>query len=335
MSFISAPLNSRLTGIGPKDSKIVLVGESPEAEDLRRGTPLSGPAGSVLEQCLHAAGITRSDCYYTTVIKEKITDHNLSPWYSITKKQLTPKGLECVDALHKELAELSPNVIVTFGAVAMKAMLNTASVAKFRGYVFPGLTGVKVIPTMDPIMSIRGNFIYRYYISSDLKKAKIESTFPELRRPERELITEFSSIAEAIEWVEVMSTYERLSIDIEVLNYEIALIGISPSPELAVSIPLADACWRDQDEVPLWRALQSLLCNPYIVKIFQNGIFDIHFLATKCGMLVRGKIEDTMMAHSIMYPDMLKGLGFLGSLYCGSQVYWKDAISWDNIKKEA
>jgi hypothetical protein len=52
------------------------------------------------------------------------------------------------------------------------------------------------------------------------------------------------------------------------------------------------------------------------------------------GIFVRGYIEDTMMSHSIMYPEFLKGLGFLGSIYTDLP-YWKDMVNFKNIKKEA
>ncbi len=42
-----------------------------------------------------------------------------------------------------------------------------------------------------------------------------------------------------------------------------------------------------------------------------------------------------MIGHSVMFPEFPKGLDFLGSLYCGSQAYWKDAVKFDNIKGES
>ena len=71
------------------------------------------------------------------------------------------------------------------------------------------------------------------------------------------------------------------------------------------------------------------------MKVVQNGIFDIHFLLTRCGIEVRGPIQDTMIAHSIMYPELRKGLDFLGSIYCGTQAYWKNMVKWDNIKEDS
>jgi DNA polymerase I-like protein with 3'-5' exonuclease and polymerase domains len=78
-----------------------------------------------------------------------------------------------------------------------------------------------------------------------------------------------------------------------------------------------------------------VLGNPNSVKVVQNGAFDINFLLTRCGIEVRGPIEDTMIAHHIQYPELQKGLGFLGSIYCGSQAYWKDMIKFENIKEES
>jgi len=65
----------------------------------------------------------------------------------------------------------------------------------------------------------------------------------------------------------------------------------------------------------------------------------VHFLLTRCSIVVEPltaeMYEDTMVAHSIMYPEMLKGLGFLTSMYGGSQEYYKNMVKFDNIKEES
>ena len=61
-------------------------------------------------------------------------------------------------------------------------------------------------------------------------------------------------------------------------------------------------------------------------------MFDIPFLLTRAGVDVRGPIHDTMVGHSVLYPELQKGLGFLGSIYCGAQEYWKDTVKFKNIK---
>lgn len=336
MTFISAPVVQRVGGYGPQDAKICIVGEALGAEEARQGKPFVGPAGTVLEQCLHAAGITRSECYITNVVKVRPPNNDISPYYSTTKHSFTELGRESVDYLLNEVTNLNPNIVVALGAVAMHALTGYGAVTKLRGYVMEGKHGLKVIPTIHPAASLRGQYLYRYLISSDLRKVRLESEYPDIKRPERNLIYSYSNIDEAIEWVNTIGRSPRVSLDIEVLNYEIAIIGLASSPELGIAIPLADGQWgSDADEIPLWRALASVIENPNVTKVGQNLIFDKHFLATKCGILMQGPVEDTMMSHSIMFPELLKGLGFLGSLYCGSTEYWKDAIKWDNIKEES
>ena len=85
----------------------------------------------------------------------------------------------------------------------------------------------------------------------------------------------------------------------------------------------------------MWRGIQGVLGNPNSTKVIQNSMFDVPFLLTRNGITVRGSIHDTMIAHSIMFPELQKGLGFLGSIYCGSQEYWKDTVKFKNIKDES
>jgi len=40
-------------------SKIALVGEAPAKQEMRMGRPFVGPAGAVLDECMHAAGLIR------------------------------------------------------------------------------------------------------------------------------------------------------------------------------------------------------------------------------------------------------------------------------------
>ena len=56
-------------GEGPRDARVVVVGEQPgDAEDLQ-GRPFVGPAGRVLDRALADAGIDRSRVYVTHAVK--------------------------------------------------------------------------------------------------------------------------------------------------------------------------------------------------------------------------------------------------------------------------
>ena len=191
----------------------------------------------------------------------------------------------------------------------------------------------KVIPAYHPAASLRGQYILRYYMTADFKKAKLESGWPEIVRPERKIIIP-TTLVECREWAAYLLAQPIWACDIEVMNFEVSAIGFAPTPHLAISFPLSHQHWSEEEEVEVWMLMNNLLTSS-AKKVFQNGIFDINFLSTQCAIHVHEPVDDTMIAHHIMYPDMLKGLGFLGSMYCGAQEYWKDAVKFTNIKEES
>lgn len=325
---------------GSPFSKIAIVGDFTTGFDEQALKPFSGPAGTIIEQCLHAAGLIRGEVYFTNLFKTK-SKHKEGHDFYIKNNQgkitLTTAGQASVAALVEELDKIDANVIVAAGDAPFYALTGLGKRDKYRGYIFPSSCLVdtrKVIPTHHPSSSLRGTYKYRHMIVCDLKKAKEESTFRQLLRPQRELIYNFSSVYEVLEWLEYYKGQDVVGFDIEVINYEVSCISFSSDPAIAVSIPIAGR-WTLEEECEVWRGIQGVLGNPYSAKVVQNGIFDCHFLLTRNGVEVRGPIHDTMIAHSVMYPELPMGLGFLGSIYCGSQEYWKSMVKFTDIKENS
>lgn len=342
------PSTSRLVlGEGDPSTPIAIVGEAPGAEEAKQGKPFVGPAGNVLQQCMHSAGLIRSDAYLTNVVKERPPGNKIDPFFRMNnqgKGWFTERGEEYVEALLDEL-EGGPNVVVACGNVALAALtgLSKPAVSKYRGYVMEGKRGLKVIPTMHPAYSLRGNYISRFFIINDLIKARMESPFPEIIRPVRDIVIP-DSYSLIVDWLEYLKGAVRLSVDIEVINYEVSCIGFSEcltsgtdeEKGRGISIPLAVKDMLTlEEEMHVWRLIAEVLGNPDVPKVMQNGIFDIHFLASRCGIIVRGALEDTMMAHGVMFPEFPKSLAFLVSMYCGAQEYYKDMVHFNNIKEDA
>jgi len=323
-------------GSGDPNAKICIIGEAPGSEEDRLLKPFAGPSGTVLDSCLHAAGLTRQDCYVTNTIKVRPRNNEIESFYNTRTGAFTSAGTEWISALREELSAVHSNVLVPLGALSMAAITGLRAISKFRGYVvqsLPSFDKRKCIPAYHPAATLRGQYILRYYITADFRKAKVESDFPEIRRPNRSIITP-TTLTECIEWLEAIANYSEFTCDIEVENFEVSAISFAPKPDIAISIPMNHNHWTEDDECKIWFWLNKIL-NGKAKKTFQNGVFDISFLATQCGIHVQPPIEDTMIAHSVMYPEMLKGLGFLGSMYCGSQEYWKDMVKFDNIKDES
>lgn len=326
-----------IPGTGPANAKIAIVGEAGGTYENIQLKPFVGPAGTVLEQCLHAAGLIRSEVYLTNVVKIHPPGNDIAPYYNSNKGTFTPAGVEWVNKLREEIDGIQANVLVACGSTAFAALTGRHRILKYRGYVFEsvGLSNPrKVVPCIHPSAALRGQYIFRHLIAGDLKKAKSICDTRELVRPERQLIYDFGSVQEVLEWLDYYTNQPIVSVDIEVLNYEVSCIGLSSEPHIAASIPMAGN-WTEQEEAELWRGIQRVLGNPASTKVFQNGVFDIQFLLSRCGIVTRGPIQDTMIAHHIMYPELNKGLAFLGSIYCGTQEYWKDMVRFDDIKAES
>lgn len=318
---------------GSKNAKIAIIGDTTDNFDMNAMRPFSGFGGNALESCLHSAGIIRGECYLTNVVKVKGKQEE---YFDERKGLFTQKGMEAVRSLQVELQDVKANIIIACGAMPFAALCNHKYLSRYRGYVFPStlLPERKVIPTYHPRNSLRGMYIQKYVISSDFRKAKEESEFPELRRPHRELFYNPESLGDVLDWCHYYYKQRKVGFDLEVINYEVSCISFASTPEIAHVIPIAGR-WTLKDEMQVWHGIQQVLGNPDSVKVVQNGMFDIPFLLNNCSIEVRGPIHDTMVAHSILYPDLPKGLGFLGSIYCGSQEFWKDMVSFTNIKEEA
>ena len=330
--FLPTNINSStIPSAGSLQAKIAIVGSHISLYDRKDMRPFSGPAGGVLESCLHAAGIIRREVYLTNLFRQI----NLEKEFNPRTGAFSIVGNSCVEELKEELNSCDANVIVTCGAAATSAVCGIRDVSTYRGYIFQSNMGLKeerkVIPTYEPSETLRGSYILRYPMISDFSKARRFCQTRELTRPDRSLIYNFSDVNEVLEWLDSYVNVPRLAFDIEVLNYEVSCISFASSPNIACAIPIANT-WSLEEEVLIWRAIQKILENPNSAKVVQNGIFDIQFLAARCGIITQGPIEDTMIAHHIMYPDLLKGLGFLGSIYCEDQEYWKDMVKFKNIK---
>ena len=123
-------------GEGPKDATVVFVGEQPGDQEDRAGKPFVGPAGQVLDEALHAAGIPRDEAYVTNAVKH-------FKWEPRGTRRLhsKPSAREvnaCRPWLETELSIVKPKMVVCLGATAAQSLMGPAfRITKQRGQVFP------------------------------------------------------------------------------------------------------------------------------------------------------------------------------------------------------
>lgn len=340
MSFLQfdKPFSERFVPpVGDPNASICIIGEVPGREEVNRGEPFVGPAGRVLEQCLHGAQLTRADVMLTNCVK---TLDPKGPAPTIEKYmqrgKLTELGLKAQQELKEELSKYKANIFVPLGDLALLMLTGKSSITKYRGYVYDSklLPGRKCVPTIHPASSLRGMYIYRHYITHDLSRAREESYTKNLEYPELkiEIPWSFKEIKEAITYLQ---SFKILSVDIEIIFNQVSCVGFAPNKKLAISIPVYGNNLTIEEEIQVWDGIASILENPTIAKIGQNFIFDMMFLAQQNHIITRGKLYDTMIGHSLLYPDFPKGLDFLGSIY-SKRPYWKDMVNWrgSDINKE-
>ncbi len=142
-------------GTGPTSARLVMVGEQPGDQEDRQGAPFVGPAGRLLDQALGEAGIARDDAYVTNAVK-----HFNFRYQGKRRIHETPKAghiRACRPWLDAELALVRPQVLLTLGATAGKALLGP----KFRITAERGAArdwhDLTLVPTIHPSAILRAD----------------------------------------------------------------------------------------------------------------------------------------------------------------------------------
>jgi DNA polymerase len=121
-------------GEGPKDAKLVVVGEQPGDAEDRAGRPFVGPSGLLLDRAFGAAGIERDEVYVTNAVKHFKWARDARTARRLHKTPSAGEVRACKPWLLAELSLIHPRAILCLGATAAKALFGpTFSVTKQRG----------------------------------------------------------------------------------------------------------------------------------------------------------------------------------------------------------
>lgn len=154
--FTECPLAATATNLvfadGNPASGLVLVGETPGPEEDLSGTPLTGPAGALLDRMLASIGLDRSKLLITTLV----------PWRPPGGRPPTEGEIAmCMPFLTRHLTLLQPRIVVPLGNLPTKMLTGSdAGIRKLRGKVQSlQLQGVpveaKLLPMLHPSYLVR------------------------------------------------------------------------------------------------------------------------------------------------------------------------------------
>lgn len=149
----ACPLHASATnpvfGSGSLHAKLMIIGEAPGADEDKQGIPFVGRAGQLLITTLEKFGMKRDDVYITNILKHRPPE-NRNP---------LPKEIEaCTPFLRKQIALISPKLLLTLGNFSSQFILKTTiGITKIRGSIQESEFGM-VLATLHPSAIIRGAY---------------------------------------------------------------------------------------------------------------------------------------------------------------------------------
>jgi uracil-DNA glycosylase len=342
----------------PDEYKMVVVGEAPGADEVEAKEGFVGVAGRCLEKACTAAGISWPTVARSNVAKRRPgANHNNfrtgfyqtieEPIYTPTGKLSkrtskttlwTPELSEWVDLLADELREHNPNLVVAAGNEALSAITGLSGITNYRGSILgsrgrfmrPDGSSLKVLAVEHPSYVLRQPTDF-WVLAHDLKKAKREAEFPEIHRlPWTAVSDPLHDLGSILAYIRYIGEHpqQQWTLDVETRAGTLACFGcgyrLADGSLFAFCVPLQTTkgpYWTPEQECEIWRELShAARANPNLCN--QNIEYDLYYLL-RYGVEPSGVYMDTMLAHSILYPEFPKGLDFLCSFYLDDVVYYK------------
>lgn len=320
---------------GPRDSKIMIVGEHPTLAEAQTGTPFSGGAGQVLSHMLSRAGISMSQCFMTNVVHKTAPEGKFENMY---KKANLIQYVAGVQRLKQNIQEIKPNLIIGLGNGPLLALTGKKGIDKHRGSIYSST----LVPGQKVICTYSHGFVLKVWqskavIEIDLARCAEEAKFPEVVLPVRNHILN-PTPSVALKTAGEMLRAEWLAIDIEcgydekTDKWHLLCVAFSDRPDRSMVLP-----WVGN----INKHIIANLVRSDVKKVYQNGMFDVSVLREN-GLEPKNFAWDTMFAHHCMMPEaasgedemqilagkkkfsvLRKGLGFQTSIYTKEQ-YYKD-----------
>jgi DNA polymerase len=141
-------------GDGPRNAKIMLLGEQPGDVEDREGRAFVGPAGQLLNEALREAGIDRTKVYVTNAVKH-------FKWEPRGKRRIhkTPNSRDiaaCRPWLETEFRLVQPRVLVCLGSTAATTIFGAGvRVLRDRGQLRPSKFCPETMVTFHPSALLR------------------------------------------------------------------------------------------------------------------------------------------------------------------------------------
>ena len=147
---VKATANRTVVFDGNPDSRVMLIGEAPGAEEDRQGKPFVGETGHLLDRMLAAIGLDRESTYITNVFF----------WRPPGNRTPTPQEIAlCQPFVRRQVELVRPKAILALGGISAKALFESeAGITRLRGQwkeIAFGEVTVPVLASFHPSYLLR------------------------------------------------------------------------------------------------------------------------------------------------------------------------------------
>lgn len=325
---------------GPTQTHIMIITDMPGDEDIRRQECLSGSAGWELGKMLNEAGLDRSRCFCTSVLKTKCPDDLFAETQKKLKEEpgryeligdrwALPMLREGIELVKQEIAAVQPSIIIGLGDLPLFALTGQWGIAKWRGSML-AYEQARFLPTYHP-NTVFAQWDLRPVCVQDLRRA-YSYQHKDWPKPEWRFRIRPSFLSTLDVLQHLFNLCEReptlLSVDIETTVGHIACLGIAWSSQDAICIPFTqlgnpEGYWSEAEETEIVWALRALLTHPNCQITGQNFLFDAQYIF-RSWLVIPNTPFDTMTTQHTLFPGMQKSLDFICSMHNQHYVFWKD-----------
>jgi uracil-DNA glycosylase family 4 len=189
-----------IPGEGIPSAEVMLIGESPGAEEMKSGRPFQGKAGENLNQFLASVGLNRSQMYVANTTRcrpyketERILKNGTK---KVTKSNKPPSQhaiQSCAVWIDMEIELVKPKLIVTLGSIPLKRLTGDQSISQVHGTLLhmPIQRPEEKENSREFVWSETKHYIFPlYHPAAIIYRRELKQTFEEDLRKLRQTIEE-------------------------------------------------------------------------------------------------------------------------------------------------
>ena len=294
----------KLQGSGPKDAKIMFVGEAPGSDEIEQGKFFVGSSGKFLTDMMEVAELDRSTVRIENIVRCRPSDNKIS--YNRDPK---PKEIKaCLPFLIEEIKTIKPTVIVALGSIAFTALTGLSGIMKWAGRkLYSRKYQCWLLPVLHPSALIRsgGAFAEDGELRYDVKKFidTIELAKKIQYRAQRASVIEkhfVTSQDEANEVFRCCAQSKVFAFDFET-HLDDSPRGLGLCWEFGEAYYIPEQFFRDDALLRFFRSAAKS------IKIAHNITFD-RPVARSIGAEVGENVFCTMLAHHLIDENIFHGL---------------------------